>query len=140
MFKKETEYALRALVYICEQNQSKRRPGLTEIAEEIQAPAPFTAKILQRLVKNEVLTSQKGRGGGFFFTEGQGDAILKDIVLITEGSKVFTACGFGLGNCNDENPCPIHDQYLKVRVQLDELFSKNTIRDLVLREQSHHPR
>lgn len=136
MFKKETEYALRALVYICEQNQQDRRPGLTEIAEEIEAPAPFSAKVLQRLVKSGVLSSQKGKGGGFFFRNDQGNTILKDVVILTEGSGIFTNCGFGLGHCNDENPCPIHDQYLKVREQLEEIFSKNTIRDLALREQS----
>lgn len=138
MFKKETEYALRALVYICEQNQAKRRPGMTEIAEEISAPQPYAAKILQRLVKSGLLSSQKGKGGGFFFANDQGNTVLKDVILITEGSKIFTDCGFGLGKCNDENPCPIHDQYLKVREQLEEIFSKNTIRDLALRDQSGH--
>lgn len=136
MFKKETEYALRALVYICEQNQHKRRPGLSEIAYEIEAPGPFTAKVLQRLVKSDILSSQKGKGGGFFFKEGQGNILLKEVIIITEGAGIFTNCGFGLGHCNDENPCPIHDQYLKVREQLEEVFSKNTIRDLAIQEQT----
>lgn len=136
MFKKETEYALRALVYICEQNQQGQRPGLAEIAFEIEAPGPYTAKVLQRLVKSGILSSQKGKGGGFFFRKGQGETILKDVIIITEGAGIFTNCGFGLGHCNDENPCPIHEQYLKVREQLEEIFSKNTIRDLALREHS----
>ena len=51
MFKKETEYALRALVYIQFQNLKNRRPGIAEIASEIETPQSFTAKILQRLVK-----------------------------------------------------------------------------------------
>ncbi len=37
MFNKETEYALRSLVYIQAQNNIKRRPGIIEIAKEIDA-------------------------------------------------------------------------------------------------------
>ena len=50
MFNKETEYALRGLVYIKLQNLKVRRPGTAEVAKEIGAPPFFTAKILQRLV------------------------------------------------------------------------------------------
>ena len=67
MFKKETEYALRALVYIQLQNSKERRPGIAEIASEIETPQSFTAKILQRLVKQGFVESMKGINGGFFF-------------------------------------------------------------------------
>ena len=130
MFKKETEYALRALVYICQQNELKRKVGIVEIAEEILAPQSFTAKVLQRLVKSDLVSSQKGKGGGFFFRADQNNVILKEVVLLVEGQKVFTSCGFGLGKCDDGNPCPIHDQYIKVRHELDRIFQENTIYDL----------
>ena len=45
MFNKETEYALRGLVYINLQNLKGRRPGTSEVAKEIEAPPFFTAKI-----------------------------------------------------------------------------------------------
>ena len=67
MFKKETEYALRSLVYIQLQNSKERRPGIAEIASEIETPQSFTAKILQRLVKQGFVESLKGINGGFFF-------------------------------------------------------------------------
>ena len=130
MFKKETEYALRALVYVCEQHQHEVHPGIIEIATEIKAPQAYTGKILQRLVKSGLLSSQRGKGGGFFFSESQEKTILKDVVLITEGEKVFSACGFGLGNCSDADPCPIHDQYVRVRNELEAVFGGNSIMDL----------
>jgi DNA-binding IscR family transcriptional regulator len=46
VFKKETEYALRSLVYIQMQNQLGKWPGIVEISSEIDTPPPFTAKIL----------------------------------------------------------------------------------------------
>ena len=38
MFNKETEYALRGLVYRKLQNLKERRPGTAEVANEIDAP------------------------------------------------------------------------------------------------------
>jgi len=40
---------------------------LIDIAEEIDSPTAFTAKILQQLVKNKVIHSIKGPHGGFLF-------------------------------------------------------------------------
>ena len=136
MFKKETEYALRALVYIWEQNKLKRRPGITETAEAIHAPQAFTGKILQRLVKSGLISSQKGKGGGFFFEQNQEPLLLKEVILLIEGNKVFTSCGFGLGQCNDDKPCAIHDQFTKVRASLESVFSENTIQDIAKMDQS----
>ena len=80
MFRKETEYALRGLVYIQVQNYKDRRPGIAEIAEEIDAPQYYTAKIMQRLVKQGFVRSIKGKGGGFYFSTDEPDLILKEIV------------------------------------------------------------
>ena len=46
MFNKETEYALRAMVYVQVQNFKDRKPGVTEIAKEIDAPEAYSAKVL----------------------------------------------------------------------------------------------
>ncbi len=67
MLSKSSEYAIRALVFIQLCNWEKKRPGVGEIAKEIEAPEAYTAKILQTLTKNKLLDSMKGRGGGFFF-------------------------------------------------------------------------
>ena len=91
MFNKETEYAIRGLVYIQTQNQQKQRPGIDEIAREIDAPRFFTAKILQRLVKQGFLTSQKGKGGGFQLPPEKSDRTLKDVIVSIEGDHIFTA-------------------------------------------------
>jgi len=67
VFKKETEYALRGLVYIQIQNQLGKRPGILEIASEIDTPPSFTAKILQRMVRLGFIESVKGKNGGYYF-------------------------------------------------------------------------
>jgi Rrf2 family protein len=130
MFNKETEYALRGLVYIKLQNLLGRRPGTVEVAKEIEAPQFFTAKILQRLVRFGFLESLKGKGGGFFFDENKTDLPLIRLITATEGDKSFYGCGFGLKQCDENNPCPLHEKYAPIRESIMNLVSEETVQSL----------
>ena len=130
MFNKETEYALRGLVYIQLQNYKFRRPGTVEVAKEIDAPPFFTAKILQRLVRHGFLESIKGKGGGFFFDTEKADLPLVKLIEAIEGDRSFSGCGFGLRHCDINNPCPLHDKYAPIRDSIGKLVSEETVQSL----------
>jgi Rrf2 family protein len=130
MFNKETEYALRGLVYIKLQNLKERRPGTVEIAKEIEAPQFFTAKILQRLVRYGFLESIKGKGGGFFFDREKPDLPLIKLISATEGDRSFSGCGFGLKHCDENNPCPLHEKYAPIRELINKLISEESVQSL----------
>ncbi len=130
MFKKETEYALRALVYIQLQNFQEKRPGIAEIASEIETPQSFTAKILQRLVKQGFVNSLKGINGGFYFDSSKKDLSLKTLIVSIEGDSLFSGCGFGLKHCDENNPCPLHKEYAPVRDGINKLVTEQTIQGL----------
>lgn len=134
MFKKETEYALRSLVYIEMQNQLGRWPGIVEISSEIDTPPPFTAKILQRLVRMGFLESMKGKKGGYYFNPDKPAVPLKKVVMAIEGDKIFTGCGFGLSHCDENNPCPLHDAYGPIREAIDQLLTLETIQNLAKKD------
>ncbi|MFZ5939688.1 MAG: RrF2 family transcriptional regulator [Bacteroidota bacterium] len=136
MFNKETEYALRGLVYIRLQNRFGRRPGIVEISREIDAPQQFTAKILQRLVRNGFIASAKGKGGGFYFEEEGEDLPVRKVVHAIEGDKLFTGCAFGLKNCDENNPCPLHNRYAPIREAMNDLVSTETVQSLASRYHS----
>jgi Rrf2 family protein len=130
VFKKETEYALRGMVYIQIQNQNGRRPGIAEISQEIAAPYFFTAKIFQRLVKFGFLRSIKGKGGGFYLDPKKQDLSLREIIRAIEGDELFIGCGFGLKNCDENNPCPLHYKYALIRDGINHLVTNETIQSL----------
>jgi Rrf2 family protein len=130
MLTKSTEYAIRALVYVQLQNWNEKHPGVAEIAREIEAPTAFTAKILHILTSRNILESMKGRGGGFFFTNNQSDVSLYQIIIVLEGDNLFTKCGFGLKNCSDVNPCPLHDRYDSLRTELLGMAHSETVDSL----------
>ncbi len=130
MFKKETEYALRGLVYIKVQNQKKHKPGISEISTEIETPPHFMAKILQRLVRMGFIQSIKGKNGGYSFNTDKADLTLKEVIVSIEGDELFEGCGFGLKHCDEQSPCPLHFSYAPVRNALNQLVSIETIQSL----------
>ena len=134
MFKKETEYALRSLIYIQTQNWDSRKPSIIEIATEIGTPQSFTAKILQRLVRNGFILSMKGKNGGFYFNSDNPELTLKDIINSIEGDDSYSRCGLGLSTCDDSCQCPIHSSFSLIREATDKLISEETIQKLAKKD------
>jgi Rrf2 family protein len=130
MFNKETEYALRGLVYIQIQNLKDRIPGTAEVSREIEAPPFYIAKILQRLVRAGFIESAKGKGGGFFFDESKPELKLEVLISAIEGNSTFSGCGFGLKHCDDKNPCPMHEKYAPIREKIKKLVSGESVQSL----------
>lgn len=130
MFNKETEYALRGLVYVQLQQTKGLKPGIIEIAKEIDAPVFYTGKIMQRLVKMGFLLSTKGKGGGFYFDLNKPDLPLKTVIQTIEGERSYSGCGFGLKSCNDDQHCSLHEQYAPIRASINKLVSENTVQSL----------
>ena len=59
MFSKACEYAIKAVIIISLNSGKNKLTGVKEISEEIESPEAFTAKILQNLVKQEIISSKK---------------------------------------------------------------------------------
>ncbi|MCU0362095.1 MAG: Rrf2 family transcriptional regulator [Bacteroidales bacterium] len=136
MFNKETEYALRGLVYIKLQNLNERRPGVTEISKEIGAPHFFTAKILQKLVRAGFVESLKGKGGGFYFDISKPELPIRNLIASIEGEKSFTGCAFGLKQCDENQPCPMHERFAPIREAIRNLVDTETVQTLALKLQA----
>jgi Rrf2 family protein len=130
MLTKSTQYALRSLVFVQLRNWDGFRPGVAEIAKEIDAPVAFTAKILHTLARHGLLESAKGRGGGFFFSHNQSDLSIFKVIHVMEGDRWSVQCGFGLKSCNSDTPCPLHDGYEQLRSRFLDLVQGESIRSL----------
>lgn len=137
MLGKTSEYAIRALVYIYMQNIKGERPGFKEIAKMIDSPEQFTGKVLQNLTRARLLSSMKGRGGGFFFNEPNNPLTLFKVIELVEGKEYFFKCGFGLKRCDANNPCPLHEDYAPVRNSFFEMMNEKTIQSLANKINKH---
>lgn len=131
MFSKTTEYALRATIYIAQKGSEEHKLGIDEIAKAIDSPKAFTAKILQMLTRDNIVSSTRGPNGGFYFTAKAKKLPAVSILKAVDGHSVLKRCVLGLQECSDKNPCPMHAEYKGIRVRLNQLFEKKTIGHLV---------
>ena len=133
MFSKSCEYGIRATIFIATHCCKEGKVGLKEIAKEIDSPIAFTAKILQVLVKNNIVKSSKGVGGGFMILKDELKSIkLVNIVNAIDGDSVFLRCGLGLSNCSEEHPCPVHEKFKFVKKDLIYMLENTNLEELSL--------
>lgn len=128
MFSKACEYGIRAATYIALQSLGGRRVSLRDIARNIDSPEAFTAKILQQLSKNNIVESVKGAAGGFEIERANMEKIrLSHIVAAIDGNAVYVGCGLGLKECNADKPCPVHDRFVAIRDELQEMLENTSL-------------
>lgn len=133
MFSKACEYGIRAVIYIAVQSNEGKRVSLKSIAKEINSPEAFTAKILQELVKNEIIDSVKGPSGGFEVEQKKmKDIKLSHIVSAIDGDRIYKGCGLGLKDCSETHPCPVHNKFKKIRTDLRNMLENTTVYELSL--------
>lgn len=131
MFSKACEYAIRATLHIAQHSQVGERVGLKQIAADTDSPVAFTAKILQQLVREDVIQSVKGPNGGFEMTPQQlNDVKLCQIVSAIDGDHIYRGCGLGMNACDEDRPCPVHDQFKLIRDELQHMLETTSIRQL----------
>ncbi|MET2985159.1 RrF2 family transcriptional regulator [Aureibaculum conchae] len=126
MLSKSSTYAIRAVLFLSANSSEEKKYSPKSIADVINIPAPFLAKTLQQLTKRNIISSTKGRSGGFYLTDVNRGYPLITIVDVIDGLEKFNACSLGLPECGDENPCPVHHLIYPLRKQLiDELSNKS---------------
>jgi len=133
MFSKACEYGIKATIFIATSSYEKQRVSLKEIAKEIASPEAFTAKILQNLVRHNIINSVKGAYGGFEIEKQKIATIkLSQIVIAIDGDKIFNSCGLGLDTCDENHPCPVHDKFKIVRDNLKNMLEQTNLEELAL--------
>lgn len=133
MLSKTCEYGIRATIFIALQSILGKRTSLKYISKEIDSPEAFTAKILQKLVKEKIIESIKGANGGFEISQRKLKSTkLSEIVYAIDGYDIRNRCMLGLLHCSPDNPCSVHNKFKPVRDELITLFTDTTIEEMAL--------
>lgn len=135
MFSRACEYAIQALLYL-----AGRPPGVyapvREVAQQRSIPFHFLGKIVQQLTKRGLLISSKGPNGGIALASPANEVTLLQVVEAIDGLDVTTQCVIGLPTCLDANPCPLHIDWRKNRMQILQMLARKTLAQLVAESQS----
>ena len=130
MISNSTKYAIRTILFLSRGEEGKKYI-VEELANALDIPKPYLSKILQQLSRSNIISSTKGRGGGFYLTKENLQRPLIDIVLCIEGHNVFNKCLLGLPKCSDTNPCLLHTDYKIFKANLEKTMCDESIENLV---------
>ena len=130
MLSKSAQYAVRSTIYLATQSNEDNRINVNQIAEELQVPSPFLAKLLQQLSRANLISSTKGIKGGFFLSRENKKNTLWDVIKCIDGGQKFNACFLGKQVCNDKNPCVFHEITAEFMEKLKEKLQKKSLRSI----------
>jgi len=126
---RETDYAVRTILYLAKERN--RIASVTEIAHAMHIPKSFLAKILQRLVKSNILTSTRGVNGGFQLAQKTSDISLLSIMEAIQGPAGINLCAVDSKKCKLSANCSVHPVWVDIRKEVERRLKKQTIAELL---------
>lgn len=127
MFSKSCKYAIRSILFLAIHTSEEQKIGVGDLAVKLDVPKHFLAKILQQLTRHRLISSVKGRNGGFYLTEENKSSNLLTVIESIDGPRAFRECVLGMTECSNENPCPYHSAVRRYRDQFLTLVKEETI-------------
>lgn len=129
IFSKSCEYGTQAVLFLA--RESENGPILLrDISGALAIPHHFLSKILQALVLEGIVVSQKGFNGGFSLGRPARQIALIDIVRAIDGDEFLDQCVLGFPGCNEKTPCPVHPTWKRAKSIIVEILHKKTISEL----------
>ncbi len=123
-------YALRVLIDLAEQPLDTFVP-LKEIAQRQNISEKYLESILRILVRANVLTGLRGKGGGYCYTNPPETYTIGDILALTEDSLAPVACLEGEGcDCQRQEDCRTVDFWIGLDKVIQDYLHNATIVDL----------
>jgi Rrf2 family iron-sulfur cluster assembly transcriptional regulator len=123
---KTCNYGLRAALYVATRSD-RGYVSIGEISKKLNISFHFLTKILQKLTEKNLMISFRGPKGGVKLTRPADTITLLEIIIAIEGADFFEKCLLGLEKCKENNPCPLHQNWVPIRQQLKNLFQKNSL-------------
>lgn len=130
------EYALRAVLYLAQQTDGLVR--VEDVAGALKIPRNYLSKILHVLGRSGILSSTRGKTGGFQLAIPADQLTLLQIIREFDDLGERRQCLLGRPTCSDRNPCPAHNRWKATAEKVAEFFRDTTVADL-LEEPSRSP-
>ncbi len=123
-----TKYAIAILGFMAQHQESKY--SSKQLSEELNIPYKYLAKIMTKLTKNNILSSTKGKYGGFEIIKDIKDIKIIDIVVVFDDVNNQECVLLDI-KCNYEQKCIMHDKWQKPKCAIDDFFVKTTLAELI---------
>ncbi len=136
MISQSVEYALRAVVTIA---QHGGKPCTAqEIAAITQVPGPYLSKLMQGLVRANLVTSKRGLHGGFLLTKEPSELTIWEVLDSVDPLKRIRQCPLGIG-AHGATLCPLHRRLDQAMELVEASFRETTVADLLTQSSGGSP-
>jgi Rrf2 family protein len=130
---RSTQYILQAMMHLVAHPSAS--PVLArELAEKLNLPLPYLAKLLQEPCRAGWLSSTRGRGGGFSLNPGAEHLTLLEVLMLTKGERISRECLLGFKECDDATACVLHCQWKPIKQEILGHFGHCTLAELASHE------
>ena len=126
IFSKKCEYGMQAILYLAAQ-ESGSLVSAEDISKALKIPKEFISKILQSLKDSGLISSSKGKSGGFTLAKPASRIKLIDVVSAIDGLDMFDSCVLGFPECSPTHPCPVHNTWGALRTQTYDMLTSETL-------------
>ncbi len=126
---KDTDYAVRAIMYISEFRG--KLVTAANIQKKLNLPNPFLRKILQMLQKAGILNSVKGNKGGFTLAKSPDEISLIDLMEVFQGKITLTDCFLKKMKCPSIPHCPVRKKIKGIEKNMINELQNISIRSLL---------
>jgi Rrf2 family protein len=136
MISQTAEYALRAVVYLADQNGVACTTA--QIAEVTMVPAGYLAKVMQNLSRAGVVRSQRGLNGGFTLTRDPKVVSILEVVNSVDPIRRFPECPLGIPS-HGRRLCPLHYRLDQAAEVVEKSFAATTLAELLTVPRERRP-
>jgi Rrf2 family protein len=117
------DYAVRVMVHLATLPPEKRI-FLPDLAMATATPESFLSKVMQALARGGLITSRRGKAGGFAILQRGRDATMREVIEAIDGPICLNVCLNGGRDCERKSWCPAHPVWARAqRAMIDVLMS-----------------
>ena len=130
IFNASATHALRAMTHLAARPQPEAVLG-RDLAEEIQVPTHYLAKVLATLSRAGLLSASRGARGGYRLARAPEDIALLEIVEPFEGKRVRPGCLLQPDRpCREDGACSAHASWAGAKAAYLEFLDSTTLADI----------
>jgi Rrf2 family protein len=126
MISQTAEYALRAIVYLADQDTARTT---AQIAETTRVPAGYLAKVMQSLSRAGLVRSQRGLNGGFTLAPDPHELSILAVINAVDPIQRFAECPLGIPS-HGRRLCPLHYRLDQAAAMVEKAFGDTMVAEL----------
>jgi Rrf2 family protein len=131
---RQADYALRAMLFLARLD-ANQRAATSRIADEMEIPPSFLAKIISQLSIAGLIHTSRGARGGVSLAHKPEDISLLDVVEAIDGPITLNDCTQDPDICSFGDTCPLHEVWCETQAELVNKLRASTFDKLLEREE-----